>query len=386
MIIYPFAINNFSRLYKANIDEKIIIFGMYSGRMYADNTKYLFEFLNKHSNNKVYWIAKNKELISEIKRLHYNVVPYYSLQAIKLLRKAKYVFLTHSHLDFPPVKFSSETKIILTWHGTPIKRINDDIKKSLIYSKWASIFKLDIRYDDYVDYLLTPTRDEFEHQILSSSFRIPIEKILDLGYPKNDILAKKDSISVESIRNKYDISKKFQRIILYCPTYRDDHSLRFPISEKELNHLEKLLQETNSLFLMKGHYFVENIDFDQYENIKITPKRSDIQELYFITNILITDYSSTMLDFSLFDRPILLFPYDLDEYKKERGMYYNLEEIAPGPLLFSGSEIIEAIKNIDSIDLNFREKRTEIRDRFNKYLDGKSAQRILKFLDIQFND
>ncbi|MHA1374803.1 MAG: CDP-glycerol glycerophosphotransferase family protein [Promethearchaeota archaeon] len=368
------------------MDEKIIIFGMYSGRLYADNTKYLFEFLNEHSNNKVYWIAKNKEIITEIKKLNYKVVPYYSLQAIKLLRKAKYVFLTHGHLDFPPVKFSPETKIILTWHGTPIKRINDDLKKSLIYSKWTSFFKLDIRYNDYVDYLLTPTRDEFEHQILSSSFSIPKEKILDLGYPKLDILAKKNSISVENIRNKYEIPEKFERIILYCPTYRDDHSLRFPISEKELNNLEKLLQESNSLFLMKGHYFVQNIDFEQYENIKIAPKGSDIQELYFITNILITDYSSTMLDFSIFDRPILLFPYDLDEYKKVRGMYYNLEDIAPGPLLFNGSEIIEAIKNIDNIDKNYREKRAEIRDRFNKYLDGKSAQRILKFLDIQFDD
>jgi len=359
---------------------------MYSGRLYADNTKSLFEFLNKHSNNKVYWIAKNREVISEIKKLNYKVVSYYSIQAIKLLRKAKHVFLTHGHLDFPPIKFSPETKIILTWHGTPIKRINDDIKKSLIYSKWASIFKLNIRYDDYVDYLLTPTRDEFEHQILSVAFRIPIEKILDLGYPKLDILAKNDSISIETLRKKYDIPKEFERIILYCPTYRDDHSLRFPISQKELNNLEKLLQESNSLFLMKGHYFVENIDFEQYKNIKITPKDADIQELYFITQILITDYSSTMLDFSVFDRPILLFPYDLDEYKKERGMYYNLEEIAPGPLLFNGNEIIEAIKNIDDIDKKYREKRAEIRDRFNKYLDGKSSQRILKFLNIQFFD
>ena len=132
------------------------------------------------------------------------------------------------------------------------------------------------------------------------------------------------------VGSKAESIEKFERIILYCPTYRDDHSLRFPISEKELNDLEKLLQESNSLFLMKGHYFVQNIDFEQYDNIKIAPISSDIQELYFITDILITDYSSTMLDFSLLDRPILLFPYDLDEYKRVRGMYYNLEDIAPG--------------------------------------------------------
>jgi len=91
-----------------------------------------------------------------------------------------------------------------------------------------------------------------------------------------------------------------------------------------------------------------------------------------------------MLDFSLLDRPILLFPYDYDEYLKEIGLYYNLEDIAPGPIFFDVDNLIESIKNISQIDKNYKEKRKNIRDRFNKYVDGKSTERLLDFLKINY--
>ena len=114
-------------------------------------------------------------------------------------------------------------------------------------------------------------------------------------------------------------------------------------------------------------------------------KNTDIQELLLISDILITDYSSMIFDYLLLDRPILLFAYDLNEYLNERGMYYNFEEIAPGPILLNGTELIDAIKNIENIDKKFIEKRKMIKNRINKYTDGKSIERVLKFLKISFN-
>jgi len=108
--------------------------------------------------------------------------------------------------------------------------------------------------------------------------------------------------------------------------------------------------------------------------------------LLLISDILVTDYSSMIFDYLLLNRPILLFAYDLGEYVKERGMYYNFEEISPGPILFNGKELIDAIKNIEKIDKDFKEKRELIKDRFNKFTDGKSIERVLKFLNISFNN
>ncbi|MFX1588651.1 MAG: CDP-glycerol glycerophosphotransferase family protein, partial [Promethearchaeota archaeon] len=340
--------------------------------------------LNQISDYKVVWVAKSRKLVKELKRKGYNAIHMLNFITIKWLRKAKFIFFTHGIYDVLPIEFSPKTTIVLTWHGTPIKKIIfDEDLEFLTYTKWGKYFRLKLRYNDYLNYILTPTRDENEHRILSSAFKVPIDKILALGYPRNDILFNEDKNFINDLKQKYQIPEDIERVILYCPTFRDDHSLMFSISMKDLNELEKLLREKKLLFLLKGHYFVQNVNFDEYKNIKIVPKESDIQELYIITDILITDYSSTMLDFSLLNRPILLFPYDFDEYKKVRGMYYNLEDIAPGPLIFTFQELINNIRDIEDINKKYEHKRNLIKERFNKYLDGKTSERILDFFNIR---
>ena len=113
-------------------------------------------------------------------------------------------------------------------------------------------------------------------------------------------------------------------------------------------------------------------------------RKCDLQELLLISDALITDYSSSMVDYLLTMKPILLFTYDLDDYIKERGFCYNFQDVAPGPLLFNGEEFIEAIKHIDKIDIEFKEKRKKLRDMFNKFVDNKSTERICDFLKIDY--
>jgi len=383
---FPLIIKFLSKFYEEDIDDNLIIVGAYSGRLYIDNPKYLFEFLNKKSKNKVIWITKNKDVNSELEKKGFNVLPFYSIKTIKLLRQAKYIFLSHGRLDILPIKFSSSTTIILTWHGTPIKRINLNLEKTYAYSKWNRIFKLKLEFNEYVNYLLTPTEDKEDHRILAKAFKIPLSKIFSSGYPRNDILYEKDEVFLKKIKYKFEIARHIKRIILYAPTFRDDFVFRFPLTNSELNLLNVLLKETNTIFLIKGHIFEEEIDMKKYDHFQLIQKNADIQELLLISDVLVTDYSSMIFDYLLLNRPILLFAYDLEEYSRERGMYYDFKEIAPGPLLFNGKELIDAIKNIEKSDNDFREKRELIKDRFNKFTDGKSIERVLKFLNISFNN
>ena len=385
-ILIPFGFKLISRFFRDKIDDKLIIMGGYGGNTYLDNTKYLFDYFNQHTDYRLFWVAKSSKLVKELRVKGYNAIHALNFFTIKLLRRARYIFITHGVYDLLPIEFSAKTTIILTWHGTPIKKIIfDEDLEFLVYKKWGRYFKLRLRYNDYIDYILTPTRDDTEHEILSNAFRVPKEKILALGYPRNDFLFTDDTKLIDNLKQQYRIPKGVERVILYCPTFRDDHRLRFSISKQELTELEQLLNETNSIFLLKGHYFIQNVDFEDYKNIIIAPKDSDIQELYLITDILITDYSSTMLDFSLLDRPILLFPYDLEDYKKSRGMYYDLEDIAPGPLLYNFQDLIKGIRNIDKINEEYKQRRNKIRDRFNKYIDGNTIERILDFLNIKYS-
>ncbi|MFX0138049.1 MAG: CDP-glycerol glycerophosphotransferase family protein, partial [Candidatus Hodarchaeota archaeon] len=382
---FPFIINLISKLFREDIDDNLIVLGAYAGRSYFDNAKYLFEFFKKKSKYKVIWITKNNDIISDLKKKRYNVLPFYSIKTIKLLRKAKFIFLSHGYLDIIPIKFSSNTKVILTWHGTPIKKINLNLKNTYAYSKWNRIFKLNLEFNEYVNYLLTPTKEKEEHLILTKAFKIPLDKILSLGYPRNDILFVKNEEFIKSIKNKFKIPNYIKKIILYAPTFRDDFVFRFPLTDSEMESLNEFLTKTNTIFLIKAHMFEEKIDLKKHEFIKLVKKDVDIQELLLISDILITDYSSMIFDYLLLDRPILLFAYDLKDYVNERGMYYDFKEIAPGPILFNGKELIDAIKKVENIDKKFKEKRELIRNRFNKYINGKSSERILKFLNINFN-
>lgn len=383
-IIYPFLIKNISKLWKDEIDEKLIIMGAHYGGAYLDNPKYLFEYLNKNSTYKLIWIAKLRDVAVEIRRKGYSVAPIFSFKTIKLLRKAKYIFISHGIEDILPIKFSPKTTIIFTWHGTPIKIIDKDFNNSYIYSKWNEIFHLKLKHDQYIDYLLTPCGNEKERKILSKSFKLSPKKILSLGYPKLDFLFNRDEEFIANLMEKYEIPQKIKKVILYCPTWRDDFKFRNPFTSLDLKKLNELLEITSSLFLIKAHILVREINFESYRNIRIVSKNANIEELYLITDVLITDYSSTIFDFSLLNRPILLYAYDLEEYSKTRGLLYNLEEITPGPIFLKAKDLIEGLKNIDKIDKEFKEKRIEIRNRFNKYIDGKSTERILDFLNIKY--
>lgn len=383
-IIYPFLTRNISRLFKGNIDEKLIIMGAYYGGAFLGTPKYLFEFLNKNSDYKLVWMAKLKDVARKIRKKGFYAISFYSLTTIKLLRKAKYIFISHGLGDILPIKFSPKTKVILTWHGTPIKKINIDLDKSYIYSKWGDIFRLRFKHNQFIDYLLTPTGNEKEHKILSEAFKLSPKKILALGYPKLDLLFNQNENFIMDLMKKNKIPNNIKKIILYCPTWRDDFKLNFPFTSLDLKKLNELLEETKSLFLIKAHMFVKEINFEDYCNIRIVSKNANIEELYLITDILITDYSSTMLDFSLLDRPILLYPYDLENYLEIRGLYYNLENIAPGPIFYNVEDLINGIKNIDKINMEYREKRIKIRNKFNKFNDGNSTERVLNFFQIKY--
>ncbi|MEE9378570.1 MAG: CDP-glycerol glycerophosphotransferase family protein [Candidatus Lokiarchaeia archaeon] len=382
-IIFPFLIKNISKLFKDDIDEKLIIMGAYGGGAFIDNPRYLFEFLNKNSNYKLVWIAKLNEVSIELKEKGYYVASFYSLPTIKLLRKAKYIFLSHGVSDILPIEFSPKTSIIVTWHGTQIKKLVGS-ENLYVYGKWGEIFRLKLKNDKYIDYLLTPTGEKRDHGLISKAFKISPKKILSLGYPKLDLLFNQNIMFITKLKNKYKIPKKIKKIILYCPTWRNDLKLKVPFTSLDLAKLNNFLEEINTLFLIKAHMFVKEISFEDYHNIRIVPKNANIEELYLITDILITDYSSTMFDFSLLDRPIILYAYDLEKYLETRGLYYNLEDIAPGPIYYNAEDLIDGIKNVDKIDRIYKEKRIEIRNRFNKYNDGKSTERILNFLGIKY--
>ena len=381
---FDVACYHISKLFKAKVDDKLIVLGGAHGTAFMGNTKYLYKFLKKNTDYKLVWVYKSQELRKELEKQGIKSVYRYSLEAIKTLRRARAVFVTHGYSDILPVKLSPRTVVIETWHGADIKIIdNHPYWKRYIDSVKSRLALTRLRDQDFFDYIITPSNAKKPRKIIKKVFHLPPERILSIGYPKNDILHLKNSNFLNELRKLYHIPNYIKRIILYAPTYRENFTTKEPFNSEELIKLNKLCEETDSLFLFKAHISEEVIKVRNLKKLLVVRKDADIQELLLISDILITDYSSVYCDFLLLNRPILLYTYDYEEYMGGRGLYYdNFEDVAPGPLLYTVNELIDAIRNIRDIKKDYETKALKLNNYFNRYKDGKSSERLLNFLTL----
>ena len=266
--------------------------------------------------------------------------------------------------------------LISTWHGTPLKKLGFDIGN--IYLNNPRTKERYLNDSKQWDYFISPNK--YSTDILKRSFAYDGE-MLEKGYPRNDILYNISEDKINSIKNTLNIPKN-KKIILYAPTWRDDDSydvekVKFQL-KLELNKLQEALAD-EYIILVRTHYLITDSDVSDYKNFAFDVSNyDDIAELFLISDILITDYSSVLFDFANLRRPILFYTYDLEEYESEiRGFYIDIHNEVPGPLLKTTDEVINAIKNIEDISEEYKEKYDDFYDKFCMIEDGNASKRIV---------
>lgn len=281
--------------------------------------------------------------------------------------RAEYILVDSSTTgDFRRGKFS----LIQLWHGSGFKEVvlrNNKITKrerknlELINRKYKLI--------------VSTSKSEAKKQNIS----FESENAVVTGYPRNDVFFNNTSYFNE-LKTKYKF-QEYKKIIAYIPTFRDTQPDP-PFSNVFYQKLQPFLEQSNALFIVKRHpadTFL-NIPKD-YKNIRdVTQEITDAQELLLMTDILISDYSSVITDFALTKKPILIYPYDLEKYKKYcRPMYYDIEKILPQPFISDENDLLEKLKDDSWIKtpeaINSYEKFVKI---FHKYRDGNSSKRAMQ--------
>ena len=158
-------------------------------------------------------------------------------------------------------------------------------------------------------------------------------------------------------------------MILYAPTHRQEGKIPFPLREHfDLKKLDEFCRDHQILFIIRRHFYHihEEADLSDYSNIVDMTKDSlDIQELLIETDILITDYSSTYIDYLLLDRPVIFYDFDYDSYiEKDREMYFPYDEVTPGIKAGTFDELMEGMRQIVSGTDDFKADRKKVRDLF----------------------
>lgn len=372
LLVQTIYLNIFNKM---KIKDNRICLISFRGDFYTDSPKYIYQYLLEEYGDKFeyIWIIndKNTNIPGKPKKVKRD-----SLKYFYYIATSKY-WVTNGRQPFKLLKRPQQV-ILSTWHGTPLKRLGLDIGN--IHSGSPGIKKTYVKNAKEWNYLVSPNR--YTSEILKSAFLYEGE-ILEVGYPRNDILYNASEKDVREIKKNLNLPED-KKIILYAPTWRDDDF--YDIGEYKFNlklDLDKLKDEFSEeyIILIRTHYFIANkLDLSNYKGFAIdVSKYDDIAELYLISDILITDYSSVFFDFANLKRPILFFTYDLDKYEHVlRGFYIDIHKDVPGPLLFSTEEVIDNIKNIDNVVDDFGEKYDEFYERFCSIDDGRATERIVK--------
>ncbi len=368
---------NLHIFHKFSMKDNWVIFESFVGRNYSGQPKYVYQYMQKEYGNKFryMWIVDKKGI--EIDGKH-TKVKRFGLKYFYYMTRSKYWVNNMRQPTWLPRR---EGQIMLeTWHGTPLKRLvfdMDDVHAANPHYK-SIVYKQSREWD----YLLSD--NPFSTEKFQSCFRYEKEKILELGYPANDPLYAPD-LEERSIAIKKKLGIPLdKKVLLYAPTWRDDSY--YDAGEYKFDlalDLDRMRQEFEGeyVILLRMHYWiVDKLDLSKYPGFVYNGSNyDDITELYMISDICMTDYSSVFFDYANLKRPILYYTYDLEKYRDVlRGFYLDVEKDLPGPLLLTNDEVVEAIKNIDQISAQYKDKYDEFYDRFCCIDDGHAAERVVK--------
>jgi CDP-glycerol glycerophosphotransferase (TagB/SpsB family) len=361
-------------------NKKIWIIGSGKGLLYNDNSKYFFEYVHNHIDDvEIYWVSLNKDLIDELQKKGFKAVHNYSWQGLKLVMQASVYIFSTVRTDIRYYFPSKRKRVVNLFHAMPIKKVIYDydgttLKKTPIISDLWNKFVAGFVWED-IDYNVATS--PFFKKILQGAYRN--KKVYSCGMPRTDIFfSKNPHISIYEeipyLKNK--------NIISYLPTHRAfGKGESNPIPFKNSESAKAFFNKHNTVFLYKGHYNMavsENKAWDSdFPVLDISKFKIDTQELLYITDLLISDYSSCYIDYLLMNKPIILYFYD--NYKNEdTGLYFDVEkaENAPGKTIFHENDLFNSLKKWIEKGDDESDLRQKFLDLYFTHQDGDSSARI----------
>lgn len=349
-------------------DDKLVLFVSYGGKKYDDSPKDIYEAMQKDGRFNEYkkvWAFLNPENfdIGSGKKITIDTFEYYKT-ALKARVWVANVSVTRA-LSFEGIC----TLSVNSWHGTPIKRIGIDAKKTNTFVSKGKGGPIDIQL----------AQGDYDVERYSLAFNLPRERVKITGLPRNDSLVtgnNSDNILCLKRRLGLPLDKK---IILYAPTYRDyemengfECVLKPPF---DLKRWQEVLSD-GYVLLIRAHVAVMKV-LEVKENffVRDFSKYPVLNDILLVTDILISDYSGILFDYSILGRPMFCYTYDYDKYEMMRGMYFDVrKELSYAE---NEDEMLDRIVNLNSENESC--KAIAFRDKYVQQY-GYASERVLDII------
>lgn len=360
--------------------DYIVLYWIYSKTNKINEKQILFLSDSRESLSGNFWFIDQKIPKDEYKVLYFfkkNLAEKKSMKEKKGMCKAlatsKYILLDDFYPIIYPIPFSKNTRIIQVWHAMgAFKRVG--------FSRLGKVGgpkKYSITHRNYTDTIVS---SEAIRKDYAEAFRMPVKDVHALGVPRTDIFF--DQEYKERIRNelyeKYPVAKE-KKVILFAPTFRGNGQLtaHYPYEWIDFKALREALKG-EYVFLFKPHPFVKNLPTEKLQDDFYIDcsKYREINDLLFITDVLITDYSSVIFEASLLNIKTVFYAPDLEEYMESRDFYYPYEEYTYGQVVKEKEKLVEAITS----ELFSQEKLLKFKEKFCSACDGHSSEKLVREL------
>lgn len=340
-----------------------VLFESFQGKVVGDSP---FEIAKEvHAQRpdlQLYWTVNN----TEIKVPHWlTPVVFGSDEWLRVLATSRYLV---NNAVFPWYFTKREGQLYLqTWHGTPLKRIVNDVTSGAA----SRGYKLTVTREAKMwDFLISPSK--YSSECFKSSFDFD-GKFLQGGYPRNDRLVAYTSAERKKLRAELGVDSDSTRVVLYAPTWRPN--LRNVDGSWSAVDLFDCDVPDDCLLLYRGHTNTRFVDQDSKSRRKDVSTYPDVNDLLIAADVLVTDYSSIMFDFSITGKPILLLTPDIEKYAQDPGFYFDLKKSAPGPLFATAREVVHALESLsESRSHSYK----EWQQKFTSEEDGNATKRAVK--------
>lgn len=356
------------------LKDKSILFESFNGSSLTCNPYALFLYmygLPEYADWHFVWVLNDLEKIPEQLKKDKNIsfVVKGGDAYLRALCECKYLV---NNSGFPPYFIKKDKqKYLATWHGTPLKTLGKEQKYKFFDHKRTQ------RNFLQASHIISPNPHATKIQLGSYDIeRVYTGLIAETGYPRIDLTLNITESEKEKIKLELGLIDN-KPVVLYAPTWRGTlQDVEFDTTQltKDIDELTK----RDCQVIFRGHSLLEDKLEEVSLDCTIVPEWIDTNSLLGVVDILITDYSSVFFDFIPLNKPILLYAYDYEEYEKERGLYFKLEEM-PGSVSYTLDSLLFQLDDIlRTGDFSLKGYQEAV-NKFNLHDDGKASEKVANF-------
>lgn len=334
------GIQNALQLYRLLPLKSRVNFIAFSGRQYSDSPRRISEaLLEMRPDIEQVWAFTEPEKFAFLKKKGIKVVKYKSFEYLYYVMTSR-VYVDNAEF-WSILKFRPEQMVLETWHGGgAYKRVGGhriDVNAREQHHAVEKMNKITLFLSSsraFTDFVI---RDAYQYR----------GEVLECGLPRNDDLLPPDPAVSERVRKQLNIEPG-KKVLIYAPTFRNSHTL--DLYDVDYPRLKAALEKRFGgewVILLRMHYYLsDKVSAIDLPYVRDVTKYPDMQELLIASDVLLTDYSSCMWDFSLMQRPCFLYARDIAAYQGERDFYTPIQEW-PFPLASDNDELEAVIAAFD---------------------------------------